>query len=188
MENPNYVLSTNENILVPKNEKMSALKIAVLVIIFVIIIGSVLFQDNLFSELSWTARILLVAAAIGVFVSGEKIRVPSPIELRFYDDYLIVYRPKIYYNRKVTRMEFNKMFYNEIHDCYYLKDVERIKIYGVMHVEWSDYGKDGTLPPKPTIVRSMDSLLHFRTSAAPDVDFVAEIEQHSPIKVTIKNN
>jgi hypothetical protein len=187
MESPNYVLSTNENILVPKNEKIESLKSVVLAILLIILIGSFVFRDNLFTELPWSTRGLFVVIMIGVFISGNK-RVPSPIELQFFDEYLIIYIPKRYYNRKVTRMEFNKFYYKDIQECEFRSKSQRINFFGIKNVEWYNYKKDGSLPEKPTIIKSGEGLCFFRTSAAPDVDFVAEIELHSPIKVTIRES
>ncbi|RDU35669.1 hypothetical protein DRW41_16110 [Neobacillus piezotolerans] len=186
MDQPNYVLSTNENILVPKNKKISRLKLPVLIIIAVMLIGSILFQDNLFSELSATTQILLISLVIGIFSAGGSTRAPSPIELRFYDDYLVVYRPKRYYDERVTRREFNKFYYKDISKIVFKSNLQRLHIYGIINVEWYNYDKNGELPSKPTKVMSTRSLCFFRTSAAPEVDFVAEIENHSPIKVTVE--
>lgn len=122
METPNYVLKANEGILVPKNENLllGKLKFAVWVIVGILILGSLIFQDDLFSELSGSFQILLVALAIGLSFAGEgSKRVPSPFEIQFYDDYFIVYREKRYYDRKVTRKEYNKFFYKDIQKVEY---------------------------------------------------------------------
>lgn len=97
MENPNYVIKTNEAVLVPKKQSsgFTFLKTGVWIVVAVIVIGSLLFQDNLFSELSWTARILLIVLALGVtFLGGKKEYAPSPMELQFFDDHLVLYLPK----------------------------------------------------------------------------------------------
>lgn len=51
MEKPNYVLKANEGVLVSKNENslLGKLKPAVWIIVGVIVVGSIIFQDNLFS-------------------------------------------------------------------------------------------------------------------------------------------
>ena len=50
-EKPNYVLKANEGIYYPKNPKLVPLKKAVWIIIALIIIGSLIFRENLFAEL-----------------------------------------------------------------------------------------------------------------------------------------
>jgi hypothetical protein len=188
MEIPNYVLKANEGILVPKSEKplLGKLKITVWIVVGVIIIGSILFQDNLFNDLSWSSRILLIAMVIGIGFSGGNKRVPSPFEIQFYNDYLIVYREKRYYNKKVIRKEYNKFFYKDIYKIEYRTGTKQILIKGIIEGIWYNYKKDGTLPEKPTYHRTTDGgICYFYTTEAPDVDFVYEIENHSPIKVAI---
>ena len=75
METPNYILKTNEAVLVPTSQESGYkfLKIGVWCVVAVIILGSLIFQDNLFSKLSWTARIFLIVLAVGVtFIGGKK--------------------------------------------------------------------------------------------------------------------
>ena len=68
MNRPNYVIQTNEAVLIPTNQSrgITFLKTGVWIVVAVIVLGSLLFQDNLFSELSWTARVLLFVLALGV--------------------------------------------------------------------------------------------------------------------------
>ncbi|WP_338470838.1 hypothetical protein R4Z10_18995 [Niallia sp. XMNu-256] len=151
MEKPNYVLKANEGVLVPKNENslISKLKTPVWIIIGIIILGSLIFQENLFDELSETAQFLLIALTIGVTVAGGHKRVPSPFEIRFYNDYLVVYREKYYYSKKVQRKEYNKFYYKEITKCQYRSQTQRMNIFGDVECIWYNYNKDGTLPEKP---------------------------------------
>lgn len=192
MENPNYTLKTQEAVLVPVNQSsgLRFLKIGVWVVVLVIVIGSFLFQQNLFSELSWTARCLLIVLTVGVtFLGGKKMDVPSPIELQFYDSYLIIYRPKRYYSRKVTRMEVNKMLYTDITRCIYKARSQRLQIYGNVAATWYNYDSNGVVPPSPTYDRMVtDTLCYLSTRCAPNVNFKFEIEAHSPIKVVVENS
>ncbi len=187
METPNYVLKTNEAVLMPVNQNkwLSVLRPALLVIIGILIVGSFVFGDNLFGELTWSTRIILILLAGFAFLfSGKEENVPSPIELQFYDDYLILFRPKCYYNKKVTRMEINKMYYSEIKKCAYISNLQRVHIYGDLHAKWYNYDGNGNISSKPSYDRFVkDTMCYFRTRLAPDVDFIKEIEEHSPIKV-----
>lgn len=191
MDKPNYVLKTNEAVLMPINHSKgkNVLKTCVWVVVGVIIVGSFLFQDNLFSELSWTARILLIALVLDVSFFGEKKEyAPSPMELQFYDDRLVLYLPKRYYSNRVTRKQINTMRYADISKCVYKTKSNRIHIYGDGQSVWYNYKKDGSLPSKPTEERSFtQGLIYFNTQLATDVDFKKEIEEHSPIKVIVEN-
>ena len=192
MDKPNYVLKTNEAVLMPKEQSNSYIfiKKGVLIIVAILILGSLIFQENLFFELSWTARVILIVLAVVFLFFGEKkIDVPSPIELQFYDEYLILYRPKRYYSKKVTRMEFNKMLYTDITRCIYKANSQRLHIYGNVAATWYNYDANGVVPSTPTYNRMVtDTLCYMSTRCAPDVDFKSEIESHSPIQVLVENS
>lgn len=183
---------TNEAVLIPTNQSrgITFLKTGVWIVVAVIVLGSLLFQDNLFSELSWTARVLLFVLALGVtFLGGKKEYVPSPMELQFFEDHLVLYLPKRYYSKHVTRMEINQMKYSEITKCVYKSKSQRIHLYGKGTSTWYNYKADGTIPQTPTQVRNCTAgLLYFNTKFAIDVDFKTEIEKHSPIQVIVENS
>ena len=130
-EKPNYVLKANEGVLVPKNENLVPIKKAVWIIVGLIILGSFIFQDHLFSELTWSARIMLIVLAILVSFAGGTKMVPQPFEIWFFDDYLIVYREKNYYSKKLIRKEYNKFFYKDISKCIYRTTSEKFTIFGI---------------------------------------------------------
>ena len=187
---PNYVLKANEGNLVPKNESQTLrfIKKAVWVIVGIIVICSLIIQDGLFGEITWGTRILLISLAIGsLFLGGGSTIVPSPFEIWFYDDYLVLYREKEYFNRKLSRKRYDKFSYKDVRRCEYRSVCQRIVIYGIVEGIWYDYNKDGTLPVMPTYHKTTDSMDTFYTTEEPNIDFVAEIENHSPIKVIIEN-
>ncbi|GGA79698.1 hypothetical protein [Ornithinibacillus halotolerans] len=187
-EKPNYVLKAKEAMLVPKNPNpwLGRIKKGVWIIVAFVILSSLIFQENMFKELSWSSQVMLVVLAVGLTFADGSHRVPSPFEIWFYDDYLILYREKYYYSRKVQRKEYWKFYYNEIEKIEFGTVKMRIAIYGDVEAIWYDYNKDGTVPEKPTYHRNVNrTICYFYTSADPDVDFVAEIEKHSPIKVVV---
>ena len=192
MNKPNYVIQTNEAVLIPTKQSsgFTFLKTGVWIVVTVIVLGSLLFQDNLFSELSWTARVLLIVLVFGVtFLGGKKEYAPSPMELQFFDDHLVLYLPKGYYSGRITRMELNQMQYSEITKCVYKTKSQRIHLYGKGTSTWYNYKADGTIPQAPTQVRNFTAgLIYFNTQLATNVDFKTEIENHSPIHVIVENS
>lgn len=159
MDSPKYVIKTHETVSMPtgNNQPFATLRIVVWVIIAVIILGSFVFGDNLFSELSWTARMILIALAIGISFGGPKSEpVASPLEIRFYSDYLVVFREKRYYSRKVSRKEYNKFFYSDISkiECDYR--TKRLDFIGKIDAMWFNYNKDGSVPQNPSYHRIVD--------------------------------
>lgn len=189
--NPNYVLKINEAVLVPKdtNKGILIIKIAVWIIVGMIVLGSLILQDNLLVEITWTTRMLLIAVAIGMmFVGVKKENVPSPIELQFYDDHLVVFRPKRYYSKNVIRMEINKMMYTDIKKCVYKAQSKRVHIYGNILAKWYNYDSNGNVSQTPTYDRFVtDALCYFSTRCAVGVDFKQIIETYSPVKVTVED-
>ena len=192
MNNANYVLKTNEAVLIPENESVlqRVVKIGVWIVVLIIVVGSLIFRDNLFSEISWTTRVLLIVLAVGVlFWSGRKVDTPSEMELQFYDDYFVFYLPKRYYSRRITRKDITTMKYSEISKCVYLTKSCRVQIYGNGTSVWYNYKKDGKLPDDPTETRHFTGgMIYFSTRCATGIDFKKEIEEHSPIKVIVENS
>ncbi len=191
MDNLRYVLKFDEAVLMPKNKSsfLPALKLIVWIIIGIIVVGSLVFHDNLFDDISWTTRLLLIAMGIIVlFVDGKKENVPSPAELRFYDDSIVLYRPKRFYSKKVTRMEFNKLNYSDVRKCVYKVKSGRVHIYGNVHATWYNYDSSGNVPQAPTYNRVVnDTLCYFSTKCSSEIDFKQIIETYSPIEVLIED-
>ena len=92
----------------------------ILIILFIII--SLYFHKNIFMELAFGTRLLLIVisvAILGTAYATEK--TPSPFEIRFYEDYMVVYREKYYYDRDLSRKEYDKFFYKDIERIQYKK-------------------------------------------------------------------
>ena len=192
MEQPNYVLRTYERVLMPKKMpkgKRIALDILKKLFLFVIIgliVCSVIFGENMFAEMGFSGIVAIVFVAGVLVKNGGHEDVPSPIELQFFDEYLIIYRPKLYLSKRVTRKDIAQFYYKDITKCVYYEKLQRLHIYGGGTFTWYNYRKDGTLPETPTDVRNPEEGIDIiSTRCAPDVDFKKEIEEHSPIKVII---
>ena len=106
MKDAVFTIKTNEMVRMPDPNNASAgiftiLKYGVWAIVALMIIFSLILGENFFFEISSSARIVLIGLLIGSFVWGGKtIRVPSPMEIHFYNDFFIVYRDKRYYSKK----------------------------------------------------------------------------------------
>ena len=186
MEVPNYVMKTEEANLMPKKGKqyLSYLKVAIWIIVGVIIVGSLLFGDNLFSELSWTVRSLLIGLVIYSFFWKSAEFAPSPVEIQFYNEYMIIHRPKLYYKKKLSRMEYAKMQYVDITKIRYIERLQRLTFHGTFHCIWYDYNKDGSVPSNPSFDRVVkDTIDCIGTRFLSASDIISEIEAHTPLKV-----
>lgn len=190
MEEPYYVLRAYEGVRVPKNDTLALyyLKKAVWWIIILLVVLSLIFKDNLFRAMNAGALVLLVCVFLRVRTLTKEAFVPSPFEIRFYADYMVIYREKYYYHTKLSRKQYDKFYYKDIRQCLYKKISHRMNIFGIVEGIWYDYRKDGTVPDQPTYHKTTDSMCYFYTNMAPDIDFVAELERHIPVKVTIRDN
>lgn len=187
VEQPKYVLRFNEAVLVAKESKIITIRRSIWVIAAIIIIASFIFRENMLRELSWPVRVILFSLCIGtLFIPGRE-RKPFPMEVRFYDSYLVVYREKYVYSKRLSRKMIDKFMYSDIHEIMFRKRAQRINIYGVVEGIWYNYNRDGTLPEAPTYHKTTDSISYFYTMFAQDVDFVKEFERHCPVKVTISD-
>lgn len=183
-EQPKYVLKFNETVRKTVKDINYRIKMAVIIIIAGIKLGSIIFQKNLFKELNPTARITLICLVMRVMFTGKTENINSPIEIRFFDDYLIIYREKRFYSEKVSRKEFNKFLYNDITNCEFDSNRKRFNFIGKIDATWYDYNKYGGLPQNPTYHRIVDGgICYFYTVLEPELDIIKEIEIHSPIKV-----
>lgn len=133
---------------------------------------------------------LLIGLSLAILLySPKKEYKPSEMELQFYDDKLILYRPRRYYDESTTRKEFCEMKYSDITECVFKTRSCRIHIYGDGVTTWYNMKKDGNFPEQPSKAnRYKKGLVYFSTRCATDVDLVKEIEAHSPLRVSIENN
>lgn len=190
MEEPNYIVRANEGVRMPKNDTL-ALYYTKKVLgwtIVLLIVWSFVFRESLLRGMSMGALVLLVCAFLRVRTLTKEEFVPSPFELWFYTDYIVIYREKYYYHTKLSRKQYDKFYYKDIHQCLYHEHSHRMDILGIVEGIWYDYNKDGTVPDKPTYHKTTDSICYFYTNMAPEIDFVAELERHMPVKVTIRDN
>ena len=186
MDKPNYVIHTQEAVLMPKNPNSPLYKIraAVWIAVAILFVGSFVFPLGQGLE----TRLLLIFIAIGAcFLGPKKINVPSPFEIRFYDTFMVIYRPKRYYDRKTTRREFYKIMYSDVTKCVYQVNIQRLHIYGTVYAVWFNYKKDGSVNEAPSYDRIVQNTLVYARVKWSDLSLVKEIEAHSPIKVTVNN-
>ncbi len=191
MEEAKYVFNTVDAELRKEetHKIISILKKVVWIIVGVIIIGSIIFRENLFMGLSWSTRMLLISLVIYTFFIGSKsIWMEVPIELQFFEEYLIVYRPSYYYTKKVTRREYNTMKYSEISRILFRKDSQRINIYGDVHIVWYLIDVEGNIGEKPTDNRRAEGAFQvIETRFMKNMDIIDVLEKYTNKKVEIEN-
>lgn len=190
MENANYILHTYEVAWMPKKEQSVLMKMkpVVLALIGIILILSIVFKDFLFTELNWGVRIILIILCIKTMTVSKDEEVPSPIDLIFYNDRIVLYRDHHYHSKKVQRREWYTVYYKDIRECILRTHVNKLCITGAHDTLCFNYHKDGTLSDKPDFSKHVeDGICYFYTKFCTDIDLVSEIETHSPIKVIVND-
>lgn len=84
------------------------------------------------------------------------------------------------------RKEIYVFRYVDIEECVFNKSASRLKISGQVYVEGYTHDKSGAIPQTPDTSKTDTGLCFFYTNADPSVDFVKEIENHSPIAITVE--
>lgn len=186
---PLYRLQFKELINVPKNKTYSVqiiIRNVVWAIVAILFIGSLFFKENLFGEMTWTHRVLLIALAISVSYTGGKKKVESEAELWFYSDYLVLYREKRYCTPKVTRKQYEKFLYDDIEKIIYRNHTNRINIEGRFEATYYNYKKQGIVSAEPNFNKTIDSIAWFYPSNPTANEIITILEHYTNHKVEIQ--
>jgi hypothetical protein len=185
MDSPNYVLKFNDGLMAPKKESVIITIVKILLMIFVAVffILLIILGSEVFNKIPFVIWLGVILGIVFLKQQGGYERRPSPCELWFYDDYLVQYCERRYYSKNNIRREYYKFFYKDVSKCLYRTVVNKIDIYGVVEATFYKYDKDGNVVSTPCFHKVADSISVFYTVFEPNIDFVKEIETHSPIKV-----
>lgn len=159
-------------------------RIIVWVVISLILLFQVIVEEVI---LPWYVLIIIFPIYLWSSFSREHDKIYFPVEIQFYNDYFIIYREKtqIIWFTKYWAEEYNKMFYHDVTEAKFAKYPKgALKIYGEVELIRYKYNKDGNLTDRPVFHKTLDAFSYIYTHESPEVDFVTEIERHSPIKIT----
>lgn len=185
---PNKVYKFNELINYPKSEKWvlrTKVRNAYLIILAIIFVSSIVFRDSLLSEMHWTYRVLLICIGLALCNTGGHKKVPSIIELQFFDDYMIVYRDKISYNPQKSRREFEKCYYSDIKNIEYRANTKRFNIDAKYEGIYYNY-KNSQLEEKPSYHKTVDSLIWFYIEEQDKKGLFDILEKYTNITINVK--
>lgn len=186
MNNPKYILKTTESIKTAVNPQGDKLKKAVAIVCIVLFVGSFLLGDNLFGELSFMPRILLVGLVIGCLFGSKKEERSYPIELHFYDDMIEIHRMEVHYSNGKVKRELHRFFLANNPQVTYDYRNKYVTIKGLAHGEWYLYSNKGELNSKPERVSETQGICYFYVADS-NIDIVKEIEEHSTLIVNRVN-
>ncbi|MBQ6985884.1 MAG: hypothetical protein IJR48_07970 [Oscillibacter sp.] len=187
MDTPRYVLSALDATAVTKANMGAVVrvKIAVWILLGVMLLLSLLTGENVFRGLSWPAKLSVIVLTLWALCFNTDELAPAPMELRFYDDRLVVYHDRRAYSPRNVRREIRTIYYRDVKECQYRKRRARVNIVGRFEDTWYTFPPDGPPPAQASRQRVVDGAITFHTYFSPEIDFAAEIEAHSPLRVTV---
>lgn len=191
MNNPKYIFKTYDAELRKEetNKGISIVKKVVWTIVGIIIIASIIFQENIFMGLSSTSRVFLILLVLYTFSMGSKtIWVRTPIELQFFDECLIIYRPNYLYDKKNTRREFNTIKYSEISSILYIEESKRININGTVKALWYTIDAQGNVSDLPMYNKRVENGMQcIEGRFMENLDILDILKKYTNIKIETKN-
>lgn len=142
-----------------------------------------------FNDFSFYAKAVYISILFYAISQRGSVRVPQNMEIWFFDDYMILYRPKCVYNSTCVRREFNKFYYKDLHRIEYRNVISKVVIYGVYEGKYYKY-KRGTneLNLKPSYHKTVDSVDRFYTMYAKDIDFLGMLKKYTGIDVEVSES
>ena len=191
MNEPKYVFKTYDAELRKEetNKGISILKKVVWIIVGIIIVASIIFQENIFMGLSSTARVFLILLILYTFSMGSKtIWVRTPIELQFFDECLIIYRSNYLYNKKNTRREFNTIKYDKISKILFREESKRININGGVESTWYAIDAQGNVSDSPMYNKKEENGMQcIEGRFMENLEILEVLEKYTNTKVEIEN-
>lgn len=184
-ENSKYTLKLNYLQKITAKNLGYKLRIIAIVIVILAFFVQVIFPDNPFIKLSWKTILLLVVLLFFLMFTVKKEKINTPMEIRFFDDYLVIYLEKIYsYNNKIQQ-GYYKFLYSDITFFECDAKANKIKITGNKFITTYSYNKDGSIQQNPTFESMWPGDLELEFGIESNLNIVEEIEHHSPIKINV---
>lgn len=187
MDTPRYVLSALDATAVTKANMGAAVKvkIAVWILLGAIVLLSLLTGENVFRDLAWPVKLAVIVLTLWAIGFNTDELAPTPMELRFYDDRLVVCHDRRVYSPRKARREIRTIYYQDVKECQYRPKRARINIIGRFEDTWYQFPPDGSPPAQASHQKTVDGAITFHTYFSSEIDFATEIETHSPLKVTV---
>jgi len=203
VDSPKYIYKTTEGTFIKAelSKGVKILKRFTYIVVVLMIICSLLFQKNMFLEISFAGQACLIFVIIRLFIINQPKEMSTPVEIRFYDDYLIVYREHAPNASFYNLISYDQVSYSDIYNCIIERKSHEFQIYGYnMKSTVYMYKSDGTISDKPKedkvykegsiIIRipvSDDS--DYNEKLEEDIEKIkSEIEKHSPLNVVVMDD
>lgn len=174
MNKAKYILKINEGVLVPKTNKNSTdiVRKIVIAISVILVFSWFVFKESIYSELSIFTKIFFLTLFFKyVILTSGGVDVPSPMEIIFYDEHFLVYRPRIWRGKNCIRRESDTIRYDQVTMIKYVSSSRRFHIYGTFSGKYYKYKKDNTLDDIPCYDKVVkDGMVFFSTRCTDEDD------------------
>lgn len=137
------LIKTQEVIKAPKGER-SSLALKLFIVVFMLAMYVVIF-----TSVEWGIKAFLIGVTLGVYPYRKLEKVPSPLEIVFYDSYLKVIHEKRYSRLTGFYLEEDRFRYSDIKEISYYDHIRTLYIIGKVDKEERRYFKDGTVSLTP---------------------------------------
>ena len=140
-------------------------------------------------DLKYQEKSIYVGIICYVLSVRGSVRVPQPMEIWFYDDYMILYRPKRIYKKSNIRREFHKFYYKDIHRIEHRTVVDKIVIYGIYEGKYYKYNKNTDIvQDKPSYHRTVDAIDTFYIMFEKNIDFLGLLKNYTGLDIEISHS
>ncbi len=179
----NYTLNFNFPIKMRKNNSLSIYRLRQVVYALypLVIIFWYLNEGYHYLLLGWSI------VFFGLLFYDRKKDTPVPAELRFYDNYLLIYVPKRFYDPKLITAEIQRIEYDKITECIYYQESLDLEISGDIRYLSAEYNEYGRLSSAVEEELEKEDTIWYMIRFNEDVDFVAVLKKYLPIKVDIED-
>lgn len=188
MNGPLETLHLKEGVICPipwrKRGIFGKLKPIVYAIVGMIILLSLIFHDNILSELSGYSQFTIVVLFVRVLFEQVDEWVPSDLDMVFYEDRIELFRKRVYRGRRFYRQEWQCMYYQNMTGIARRMNAKKLEIYGRARGVYHEYDKrTGELQERVAWDKTVDAGFVLYNEFM-DVDMVVHtLEKYTSLKV-----
>lgn len=163
-------------------------KVILLVILALLMLGTVVFNNSLLNELSFMAQMLLYSSILFAILAGDRLMlVPSKLELNVFEDHLVLTRNNRPVNKTKFQKEVHTIYFKDLVNCVYKSKSNQMVLQGVIHTLIYDYNKDGSLKSSPSVNKTETTQLYINFKFEENFEFTRDIAQLIPITFKIES-
>lgn len=153
-----------------------------------VLIMSLLFWENILSELSAFSMFMIVLLNMKCFLADVDDWGPSDMDLLLFEDHLEIHRDKIFRSKHHIRKEWECIFYEDIRECKYRKVTKQIELIGWVWSRCKEYDKFGNLQDHYSHDKITNSFAGFYVTYMDADTVIEELEKYLPIPIATRES